>query len=119
MPTPLRYTRANVITVQELERLSTLKSQYRELKEQLDLLEASVREVECAVLAKLNAGATVPSGFEVTVKRTERRYPAWKEFFIKHVKNGKQVADRILARTKPTVSRTVLVKAVMAGRRAA
>lgn len=101
MPTPR-------ITIQEVQSLQSLRSRQQELRHELDLVDASVTEVEHSVLAKLDQGATPPTGFDLVVKTFQRRYPAWKEWFIRF--NGKAKADRILAKTPASISKTVLIR---------
>lgn len=53
-------------------------------------------------------GLTDHLPFIVTAKTLERRYPAWKNWFVKHM--GEAAAAKILAKTEPTQYPVVVIK---------
>lgn len=107
---PKTVTKTQSITLAEIQALMRLQKSYSDLKRQFQIAEAAVVEAEQVVLDKLDHGTATPAGFDLTVKKMVRRYPAWKDWFIRLIPNGKVEAERILAKTKPTVTRSVEVR---------
>jgi hypothetical protein len=97
------------VTNAQIEQLLAMREAQKGLKDRLKLMDDAIDTAETALIAQISNGADLSKcGFDVRIQETERRYPAWKEYFIE--KLGKGAADAILVATEPTVHRRVVIK---------
>lgn len=96
------------ITDIELQQLKAKKDARSQLKKKLAEVEDDLKCQEQSLIEMIDNGAEVLSDREVNIKKTERRYPSWKEHFINDC--GKDMADEVLELTAPKVHRELIIK---------
>ncbi len=92
-----------------IEQLLAMKESKANLKKRLELISSSIADLESDLIAKVERGEVIDGKFTLKVKRTEKRFPAWKEHFISLA--GKEEADAILDSTIPKVYKALNIKA--------
>lgn len=98
-----------LITVTEVNEYLALKESIQALKRRIELLTESLDHSEANLISKIDFGADANAcGFNLSVRESEKRFPAWKEHFI--AKCGKVAADRILESTDAKLYRDLIVK---------
>jgi len=98
-----------VITATEVQEHLALKESIKALNRRIELLTESLDKSEQNLIAKLDFGADPSAcGFDLSVRETEKRFPAWKEHFISA--QGKAEADRILESTEAKLYRDLIIK---------
>lgn len=98
-----------LITNADIERILALREAKDGLKRRIELIEGSLREAEAALVLALETQPELIYGdYTLSVKVTEKRYPAWKEHFLTHA--GKERADRILLETAPRIYKSLIIK---------
>jgi hypothetical protein len=103
--------RKPTITTAELNEYLTLKESVSALKARLEILTESLGECKEAIISKLDFGAGHSvQGFLISIRENEKRFPAWKEYFIEAC--GKETADEILRNTEAKIYRDLVLKKV-------
>lgn len=103
--------RKPIITLAEIESIVAMRETLKSDKERLEILQDIIKIHEQEIIRKLDQGAYVSScEYVVSVRETEKRFPAWKEYFIENC--GKALADENLDDTEETVYRDLLIKIV-------
>lgn len=77
------------------------------LKKRLEQIDAHLETLEKELIARIEAGARINSRFPISVRTTERRYPSWKEAFVKVA--GESEAKKIVDSTAPTISKSIVI----------
>lgn len=100
-----------VITSTEINEYLALKESISALKRRIEVLTKSTDKLEETIVSKLDFGGDASAcGYLLSVRQSEKRFPAWKEHFIQAC--GKQEADRILESTESKIYRDLVVKKV-------
>lgn len=98
-----------VITATEVNEFLAMKESIAALKRRIELLTKSVNQTEENLIAKIDLGANAAAcGFLLSVRDSEKRFPAWKEHYISAC--GKEAADRILESTEAKLYRDLIFK---------
>lgn len=98
-----------VITSTEINEYLALKESIAALKRRIETLTKSTDKLEETIVSKLDFGADASTcGFLLSIRQSEKRFPAWKEHFIQTC--GKQEADRVLESTEAKVYRDLIIK---------
>lgn len=98
-----------IISAIEVNEYLAIKESIAALKRRIEILTESLNKSEQNLIAKIDLGANIGScGFLLSVRETEKRFPAWKEHYIEAC--GKEKADRILASTEAKLYRDLIVK---------
>lgn len=100
------------ITEKQVLEYVEIEEEIKTLKSNLDALETDKKAREVILFEALSNGApTTHLSFELTAKTSERRYPAWKEWFVQYA--GEKKAEQILKKTTPIVYHNVLARRKM------
>ncbi|MBS1983587.1 MAG: hypothetical protein JST16_05385 [Bdellovibrionales bacterium] len=99
------------ITDHDVASVISMREALEGLKRRTKLLEESLKTAESELIERLSRGALNESSFEIFVKITERRYPAWKEHYLAMA--GVEAASRVLEETKPAITQSLVVKSVL------
>jgi hypothetical protein len=98
-----------VVRVTKINEYLALKESIAALKRRTETLVKLADQAEEIIVSKLDFGADFSaSGFLLSVRQTEKRFPAWKEHFIEAC--GKQDADRVLESTEAKLYRDLVIK---------
>lgn len=98
---------ATAITEIEIASLLNLRESKSFLKKRLEQIDSDLESLEQELIGRIEHGAKVTCRYPVNVKVSERRYPSWKDAFIRIA--GEQEAKRITESTSPTVSKSLVV----------
>lgn len=77
------------------------------LKKRLEQIDAQLEALENDLIARIESGARISSRFPVSVKTSERRYPSWKDAFVRVA--GEVEAKKITESTAPTISKSIVI----------
>lgn len=91
----------------DISKLLNLRESKSFLKKRLEQIDSDIEAIEKDLIERIDLGAQIICRYPVSVKVTERRYPSWKEEFIKLA--GEQKAKNITELTPPTVSKSIVV----------
>lgn len=98
-----------IITASDVNEYLALKESIQALKRRIEMLTESLDQSETTLISKLDFGAdTSACGFNLSIRETEKRFPAWKEHYIEAC--GKEAADDILEGTQAKVYRDLVIK---------
>jgi hypothetical protein len=98
-----------IVNQAEIENILAMRETAKSIKQRLEVLQETIKSQEQEVISKLDQGANVSPGEHVlSIRETEKRFPAWKEHFIEAC--GKTAADEILEGTEAMVYRDLLIK---------
>lgn len=93
---------------QSVEELIALKETKDALIARIEKLDELLANAERSLISLIDQGADASqAGYTLSVRTTERRYPAWKEHFIQHL--GQEAARNVLENTEPRVYRSLVV----------
>lgn len=98
------------ITVDSLIRLDTLSDMEKALERRLEAIKIDRKALEEQLVAQVEAGAEIPTGFNAEVRASQRRYPHWREIFIE--RHGVAEAEALLTATPPTITKRLIIKKV-------
>lgn len=77
------------------------------LKKRLEQIDSELEGLEQDLIERIEVGAKINSRVPISIKTTERRYPSWKDAFIKIA--GEAEAKKVIAATEPTVSKSIVI----------
>lgn len=98
-----------VILDRDIQSVLAMREMELRYKRMLERAHEAVRLAEQNIIMKLDMGAdTSGCGYGLRIREVERRYPAWKEFFISLA--GKAEADRVSEATEPKVYRNLVIE---------
>lgn len=80
-----------IVTANEIERILSLRRVYDVQKKRLEMAENALAELEHAIMAKINSGASIISSHEIQIKAIERRNVPWKSVTVELI--GAEAAD--------------------------
>lgn len=95
------------VTEEDITKLLNLRESKAFLKKRLDQIDSDLDALEEELIGRIENGAVIECRYPVSVKTTERRYPSWKDAFVKVA--GEQEAKKVTDCTEPTVSKSVVV----------
>jgi hypothetical protein len=98
---------ADTIGQTEFDEIVALRESYCALSRRVELHEAHIRAKGEAVIKRLENGAIVNAACAVSIRVTQRRYPAWKSHFVEVC--GAQAADRVQQETPPTLYKKLVI----------
>lgn len=98
----------SIVTRTQIQSLLAMRESLDAMKKRYDLLENSVKATEQEIIAQIESGIEVDSDYDLQIRTSERRYPAWKSYFVEVA--GAAAAERVLAETLPTIYKTLIVK---------
>lgn len=98
-----------VITSTEINEYLAIQESIAALKRRIETLTKSQDKLEETIISKIDFGAdTSTCGFLVSVRHSQKRFPAWREHFIQVC--GKEEADRVLECTEAKTYRDLVIK---------
>lgn len=98
-----------VISTIEVNEYLAMRESIAALKRRIELLTESLDQSEQNLIAKIDLGANTDAcGFLLSVRESEKRFPAWKEHYIEAC--GQEKAERILKSTEPKLYRDLVIK---------
>ncbi|MCX6125409.1 MAG: hypothetical protein NTV34_11785 [Proteobacteria bacterium] len=102
--------RFDFISHDELATFSELHAKLIAIKEEFEKIESEFKAIEAELITRLDAGQ-IPAtpAFHVSIRAIERRFPPWKEHYIKLA--GRDATEEILSQTEPKLYRNLVVKA--------
>lgn len=97
----------DLVTSQEIEAFEATRQTYYAFKKRCEDLEAHVKQMETALIAKVEAEVDVDPSFELTIKVSERRYPHYKAALADVA--GIDHVQKVIDGTPPTISKLLIV----------
>ncbi len=91
----------------DVTKLINLRESKTFLKKRLEQIDLDLSTAEDELIARIEAGAQIVTQYPVSIKITERRYPSWKDAFIKAL--GDSEAKKVTDITAPTISKSIVV----------
>ncbi len=113
MNTPSR----KAISSHTLKTILDLQEQHARGIRWIKAVESELQKLEAEVLVQLEQGESVPTGYDVGIRKITRRNVSWKSEFIE--KLGSKVAAAVLKRTPATITKHLVVRVAVPQRKAA
>jgi hypothetical protein len=104
---PTRQNKKPCISSKSLNSHLHLEQQIEVARRWTQALQNALGEVDKDIIAQLKKGHQIPSGYEASVRRVERRNVSWKSEFVERL--GAKAAQKVLDSTKPDIFRELEV----------